>query len=227
MATAEQQAAPPLNQGDNLTRAEFLRRWEAMPHVLRAELIGGVVFMPSPLSWDHGSVDNRVSTWLGVYGAYTPGCDPMNNVTWLMGEEDSPQPDMCMRILPEFGGRSRMQGRYPHGVPEFLAEICVSNAAYDLHQKLELYQAEGVEEYLAVLVFEQELRWHRLVNGVYQLQPAPADGIWRCQIFPGLWLNGPALLQANMVQVLATLTAGLNSPEHAAFVEQLARQRRT
>jgi len=63
------------------------------------------------------------------------------------------------------------------------------------------------------------------MNGVYQVQPAPADGVWRSQMFPGLWLNGPALLQGNMAQVVATLTQGLNSPEHAEFMEQLARQR--
>jgi len=104
-------------------------------------------------------MDNRVGFWLGYYAVYTPGCEPMNNVTWLMGEDESPQPDTSMRILPEFGGRrSRVQGRYPQGVPEFLAEVCLSSAAYDLHQKLEMYQTEGVEEYLAVLVREQELR---------------------------------------------------------------------
>jgi len=32
---------PPLRDGDRLTREEFLRRWEAMPDVKRAELIGG------------------------------------------------------------------------------------------------------------------------------------------------------------------------------------------
>ena len=167
----------------------------------------------------------RVGFCLVYYAKYTPGCVPSDEVTWLMGD-DVPQPDKSMRLLPEYGGRSRVHGRYPEGVPEFLSEICLSSAAYDLHEKLELYQAEGVEEYLAVLVAEQELRWHRLVDGVYQVQAAPPDGIGRSQVFPGLWLNGPALLQGDMAQVLATLTQGLNSPEHVAFVAQL-QQRRT
>src|SRR4051812_13280510 len=38
----------PLENGDHLTRAEFERRYEAMPNV-KAELIEGVVFMASPV----------------------------------------------------------------------------------------------------------------------------------------------------------------------------------
>src|SRR5439155_24827711 len=98
--SAIQQKIPPLVAGDYLTREEFLRRWEAMPHIKRAELIQGVVFMPSPLSRDHGSVDFDVATWLGVCKAATPGCQGLSNATWLMGEEEAPQPDTSLRILP-------------------------------------------------------------------------------------------------------------------------------
>ena len=34
-------AVPPLRHGDRLTRAEFERRWDAMPDVTRAELLDG------------------------------------------------------------------------------------------------------------------------------------------------------------------------------------------
>ena len=47
---------PPLQQGDHLTRAEFERRYSAMPHIKTAELIEGVVQMPSPVRYQsHGS----------------------------------------------------------------------------------------------------------------------------------------------------------------------------
>jgi len=46
---------PPLRDGDRLTRAEFERRWDAMPEVTKAELIDGVVHMPAALSIDHGA----------------------------------------------------------------------------------------------------------------------------------------------------------------------------
>ncbi len=215
------QHLPPLVAGDKLTVGEFLRRWEAMPEVKQAELIGGIVYMPSPLSWDHASMANQVSCWLGVYAAHTPGCQPGNNATWIMSEEDSPQPDLSLRILPEYGGQSQREGLFVRGAPEFLAEVSLSSTSYDLHQKLELYETVGVKEYLAILLSENELRWHCLENDRFQLLAAPADGVYRSRALPGLWLHGPALLEGNMVQVLATLEEGLKSPAQAEFVASL------
>jgi Uma2 family endonuclease len=224
MATVGQEV-PPLVPGDFLSRDEFLRRWEAMPHVKRAELIRGVVYMPSPLRAEHGISDNDIGTWLGVYRAETPGCSAMNNATWLMGEGSAPQPDTSLRILPEFGGQSRTEGGYAAGAPEFLAEDCLSSTAFDLHQKLEVYQEAGVREYLAVLLREREVRWHRLVGAHFEVVPAPADGVHRSVAFPGLWLDAAALLAGDLARVLAVLNDGLRSPEHAAFVAQLAARR--
>ena len=46
---------PPLKHGEQLTRDEFERRYEAMPHLKKAELIEGVAYMPSPVRTDiHG-----------------------------------------------------------------------------------------------------------------------------------------------------------------------------
>jgi hypothetical protein len=226
MATVGEEV-PELEQGDFLSRDEFLRRWEAMPNVARAELIRGIVYMPSPLSLEHGDVDNHVASWLGVYAAFTPGCRGSNNCTWLMGEDDAPQPDTSLRVLPEYGGQSRTEGRYAAGAPEFLAEVCISSAAYDLHQKLEVYEQAGVREYLAVLMREREVRWHRLTGGRFEMLPAPADGVYRSAAFPGLWLDAAALLRGDLARVLALLNEGIKSPEHQQFVDQLAARRRT
>ncbi len=43
-------APPSLEPGDHLVREEFDRRYEAMPHLKMAELLRGVVYMPSPVS---------------------------------------------------------------------------------------------------------------------------------------------------------------------------------
>lgn len=220
MATIEQRV-PPLVAGDRLSRDEFLRRWEAMPQLKRAELIQGVVYMPSPLSFDHGDTDHYVSTWLGNYEAATPGCRGSNSATWLMGERNAPQPDDSLRILPEYGGQSRYEGKFVAGAPEFLAEISLSSADYDLRQKLDVYEQAGVQEYVVVLVEEQEVRWHRLIEGAFQLVSCPADGIYRSEVFPGLWLDAAALLAGGLARVLAVLQQGLQSPEHAEFVKLL------
>ena len=50
---ARQSGVPPLENGDRLTRDEFERRYEAMPHLKKAELIEGVVYVPSPVRYRH------------------------------------------------------------------------------------------------------------------------------------------------------------------------------
>lgn len=41
---------PPLQAGDFLTRAEFERRYHQHPNLKKAELIEGIVYMPSPVN---------------------------------------------------------------------------------------------------------------------------------------------------------------------------------
>lgn len=221
MAIAINQRLPRLTTGDHLTCEEFLRRWEAQPEIKRAELIGGRVYMPSPVSGDHGIMDRWIGTWLGVYEAATPGVGGANNATSLM-LEDAPQPDLSLLVLPEYGGSSRVEGLYFRGALEFVAEVSASSASNDLHDKYDLYQSAGVQEYLVVLLFEEEIRWHVLIDGRYHLLSPDADGLCRSQVFPGLWLDGQALLAGNLRQVLDRLQDGLKSPEHETFVAQLA-----
>jgi len=219
-------AAPPLQAGDKLTRAEFMRRWEEHPEIKFAELIGGVVYMPSPLSRKHGVTDNTAAVWLGTYRAYTPGTESGSNATTLMDGDETPQPDEYLRILPEYGGRSSNEGLYVSGGPELLTEISVSSASIDMNQKFDLYERMGVLEYVAILLYEQEIRWHRLTAKGYE-RMAPGKGmIWKSIVFPGLWLNGKAMLANDAAKVLATLQKGLRSPEHAAFVKKLAKKKR-
>jgi Uma2 family endonuclease len=218
--------APPLQAGDRLTRDEFLRRWEEHPEIKFAELIGGIVYMPSPLSRKHGVTDSLAATWLGFYHAHTPGTEAATNVTTMMEGDETPQPDEYLRILPEYGGRSSNEGLYVGGSPELLTEISVSSASIDMNQKFDLYERMGVLEYVAILLYEQEIRWHRLIGKGFQ-RVAPAKGmVWHSKVFPGLWLNGKAMLANDAAKVLATLQTGLRSPEHAAFVKKLAKKKK-
>ena len=62
-----------LRHGDRLTRDEFERRYDAMPPSTKAELIDGVVYMPSPVNHaDHGRPHFNAVAWLGQYAAFTP-----------------------------------------------------------------------------------------------------------------------------------------------------------
>jgi Uma2 family endonuclease len=103
-----------------------------------------------------------------------------------------------------------------------VAEVATSSVSRDLHSKLALYRRHGVREYIAWRTLERDIDWFRLNEGNYERLAADEHGIVRSQEFPGLWLDRPALLRADTTAALATLNAGLASPEHAAFVEQLA-----
>lgn len=221
MATAEVQV-PPLVEGQHLSRDEFMRRWEAMPFLKYAELIKGVVhIMPSPLRLEHGDTDSDIGAWLGVYAAHTPGTKSNKASTHFM-LTDAPQPDSHLRILPEAGGRTKRAGKYLEGGLEFVGEVSLTSASYDLGDKFDLYEEAGVLEYVVVLVEEREIRWFHRQDEKLQPKPEPPDGIWRSSVFPGLWLNGPAFLAGDMAKVLATLNEGLQSPEHADLVQDLA-----
>src|SRR5580700_213048 len=114
---------PLLRDGDRLTRDEFLRRWEQMPDLKWAELIDGIVYMPSPVSDVHSDFHFLSSCWLGSYATATPGCKGGIQGTWLMSEDSAPQPDLSLEIAPKFGGQSRIEGDYPAGAPELIVEV--------------------------------------------------------------------------------------------------------
>jgi hypothetical protein len=180
--------------------------------------------MPSPRSLEHAFSEDDIGCWLSTYRIHTPGTDSGGNATALL-LEDSPQPDRHLRILPECGGNSWVEGKYLGGPAELMVEVCLSSTSYDLNQKYDLYEAAGVQEYLAVLMYEQKIRWHILVNGYFEILQPGADGIFRSRVFPGLWLDGAALLRRDMQRVLAVLQSGIAAPEHQAFVERLAQRR--
>lgn len=56
---------PELCAGDVLTRDEFHRRYSAMPHGKKAELIEGVVYMGSPVRFDrHSRPEGAFAAWI-------------------------------------------------------------------------------------------------------------------------------------------------------------------
>ncbi len=218
-----QEVVPALENGDRLTRAEFERRYEAMPHLKKAELIEGVVYVPSPVRVDrHGSQTADVLAWLGQYRALTPGVQTGDNSTVRLDLDNEPQPDALLRILPEHGGQSRTSDDgYVEGAPELLVEVASSSASYDLHAKLHVYRRNGVREYLVWRVLDEAIDWFVLREGQFEpLEPGP-DGILRSEVFPGLWLDPRALLGNDLKTVLQVLQQGVDTPEHKRFASGL------
>ena len=220
MATVEMQV-DTLVPGDWLPRDEFIRRWEARPELKNAELIGGIVYMPSPLSASHSAMSTDVAYWLRHYARHTPGTEAGSNATWYM-LKDAPQPDAHLRVPRGHGGTSWIEDNFLHGVPELIVEVCLSSTSYDLHQKMDLYRSAGVPEYLALLLNEREARWHRLVRNEYQELPVGPEGVIQSVVLPGLWLDQSALLEGDMIRAIEVLEQGLNSPQHVEFAKSLA-----
>jgi hypothetical protein len=216
----------PLENGDRLTAEEFERRYDAMQHLKKAELIGGRVYLiSSPVSTDYqGEPHADVITWLGHYRALTPGIQLADNATVRLDDDNEPQPDGLLRIRPEFGGRTLTVDGYVGGGPELSAEVSASSASYDLHDKLEVLWRHGVQEYVVWRVYDAAVDW--FVRGTQGYEPLPAEkGIYKSRVFPGLWLDVNAMLAGNMAPVLAILQQGLATPEHAAFCRELQRRR--
>jgi Uma2 family endonuclease len=140
---------PPLQHGERLTRAEFERRYAAMPYVKKAELIEGVVYMPSPVSDAHSGRHFNLNGWLFLYSMFTPGVTGGDNGTLRLDMDNEPQPDGFLRILESHGGQARVDADgYVTGAPELVDEIAVSSASIDLHAKLNVYRRNGVREYV-------------------------------------------------------------------------------
>ena len=214
---------PPLENGDQLTRVEFERRYNAIPHIKKAELIEGVVYMASALRFkSHGKPHGYMMTWLGTYEAATPGVEFGDNSTVRLDGDNEPQPDGLLRI--EQGGRSRIsEDDYVEGAPELIVEIAASTVSIDFNQKLKVYRRNGVQEYLIWRVLDSDFDWFSLNAGEYIKLEPDSNGIIYSQIFPGLWLDKAALLAGNLAKVLEVLQQGLASQAHQDFVQQLAK----
>jgi len=213
-------AFPSLIPGQRLTQPEFHRRYEAHPEDVKFELIGGIVSMTSPLRRRHGRshIDAGGVFWL--YAAATPGVELLDNTTTILNDQSEPQPDLEMRILSDFGGQSQETADdYVSGAPEQITEIANSSEDIDLGAKRLDYERAGVIEYLVICVADRELHWFHFPSG----KPIKPNrlGIYRSRVFPGLWLDGPALLAGNVARLIAVLQDGLASPAHARFVRRL------
>ncbi|WP_036481941.1 Uma2 family endonuclease [Myxosarcina sp. GI1] len=212
---------PPLENGDRLTRNEFERRYAAMPHLKKAELIEGVVYVPAALRFrSHGQPHADLMTWLGVYKVFTPRVELGDNPTVRLDLDNTPQPDAVLLI--EGGQAIISDDDYIEGAPELIVEVAASSAAYDLHDKKRAYRRNGVKEYLVWRVYDREIDWFCLEAGEYIKLEADERGVTRSVVFPGLWLNISALLSGKMNEVLAVLQQGLDSTEHREFIQRLA-----
>jgi Uma2 family endonuclease len=214
---------PFLQNGDRLDQKTFHARYKVMPAGVRAELIGGIVYMPSPQKKPHGRSQSKLIRWLNEYEENTPGTEVLINTTTLLSGSGEPEPDGCLLILPECGGQTREDAEeFISGAPELMAEVAWSTESIDLNAKKADYEKAGVREYVVIALRTKRVFWFVRRRGKFKELLPGADGIIRSETFPGLWLDPAALLRRDMKSVLAVVRQGLATPEHAAFVAKLS-----
>ncbi|MCP4698622.1 MAG: Uma2 family endonuclease, partial [Gammaproteobacteria bacterium] len=113
---------PLLESGDRLTREEFEHRYDAMPHLKKAELIEGIVYMASSLRFEsHAKPHALIMTWLGIYYVSTPGVELADNASVRLDMDNEVQPDALLCLPKSFGGRSQItRDDYLQGAPELI-----------------------------------------------------------------------------------------------------------
>lgn len=217
---------PVLENGDRLSRDEFHRLYVQTDDDFRAELIGGVVYVSSPLRRRHGTHHVALGGLLFLYQAATPGVEAGDNATDLLGDDSEPQPDLYLRILPGSGGRTEASADdYVVGPPELIIEVAHSSRAIDLNSKLDDYARYGAQEYLVVCLAEWQIKWFDLPRS-REFEPDDA-GVYRIHAFPGLWIDSAALFEDDSGRFLATAQSGIASPEQAEFVQRLQLQQQS
>jgi Uma2 family endonuclease len=220
--TKRRRTLPPLENGDHLDQKAFHERYEAMPGI-RAELIGGIVYISSPMRTPHGRLNILLSSWLGEYEEATPGTEALARATDILGPQSEPEPDGTLLILPECGGQTwEDEDGHINGAPEWVGEISHSPESIDMSGKFLDYERAGVREYMVAALRSKKVFWFIRRRGKFKGLAASAGGVFRSAVFPGLWLDPAAFLNRDRKRVLSVLHQGLASPEHATFVTRLA-----
>ncbi len=221
LAHPAKKPVPLLQNGDRMTRAEFERRYAAMPWVNKAELIEGVVYIPSPVRYrSHAKAHALMVLWLGSYATKTK-LEIGDNGTVRLDEDNEPQPDIVLFMPAGLGSAEVDADNYISGSPELVCEIAGSSVNIDLHDKLNAYRRNGVREYIVWRTEDEAIDWFCLCEGRYEAMAADG-GILKSPLFPGLWLDPAALLRGDMEQVLRILAEGMGTAQWKEFAQRIS-----
>ena len=218
-------ATETLVAGDHLDQPEFHRRYEATTPEFRAELIDGVVSIHGRITADHGYAQCVAIGWLSFYVLETPEVQPSARTTIILGSRSELEPDVVLRIKPECGGQTVVEGDYVHGAPELVIEISDTSRYIDLGPKLVDYGRAGVSEYVVLALNPNEVYWFSQSEGALASVAPDPDGLYRSTLFPGLWLDPVALLSGDLTRLHQVVELGVATAEHAAFVARLEANR--
>ena len=140
-----------------------------LPEGTLCEVIDNVLYMsPSPTT-DHQRILFDIASEIRIHvkanklgETFIAPCD-----VYLDAEENVVEPDIIF-ISTEKAGVVQRKGIY--GAPDFLIEILSTNVQHDKKRKLELYERNGVKEYI-IIDPDTKQAWHYLLNnGKYDQQ---------------------------------------------------------
>ena len=174
----------------------------------------------------HGHPHTRIVAWLANYETDTPGVEAGDNSSIRLDLDNEPQPNSFLFILPASGGQARISDDdYIEWAQDLVADVSSSSVSIDLGKKFHVYRRDAVREYVVWRVLDRQVDGYVNRGGRFERVDPPADGVFRSEVFPGLWLDAAALVLNDRKAVQAALQQGLDSPEHAEFVARLERDR--
>ena len=197
-----------LKEGMELSSAKFHELYlETGEKIRKAQLINGIVRMPSPVRIDGHERENCILNGLMLlYCARTNGLEPLGSCTIKLNSTNEIQPDFGLRN--EKGGLSKVENGYVVGPVELVGEVSCSNVRRDTTSKFKAYEASGCKEYIICKPEEKEIVWYKLVSGNYE-EIVSVDGILKSQQFPGLHIDVHAVLTHNRRQAVDSLISAL------------------
>ena len=205
-------AAPesPLRDGMRMRQPEFHRLYERMPENVRAELIGGVVYLEDPavmMKKQHGGLGHLVQHWISLYCDAVPDLEPYDGTTVILGEYGEPEPDATLRRPP---ASHTEEGDFVESPPELVVEVSDATRTRDFGPERRDYERYGVAEYVIVDVRRDRVVWYvRDESDRFVILKPDADGLLKSRVFPGLWLDPGALLERDRKRLRAAVERGI------------------
>ncbi len=154
----------------------------------KADLLNGVIYMASPESTDHNSLE----AWLvSLMRGYTDDLDLgevyVSRVAFRITEKQGPEPDVSFVAKR----RRRVVHRgFVGGPPDVAVEIVSPDSVgRDYVEKRQIYEHAGVREYWIIDPEERRATLLRLVRGKFREVELEGGHIFRSQVLPGFWLD--------------------------------------
>ena len=93
----------------------------------------------------------------------------------------------------------------------------------DTNTKAEVYRRTGVREYIIWRVIDEALDWFVLRDEQFVPLMPDSKGVYKIEVFPGLWLDADALIRDDDQQRLVRVARkGTASRAYTSFVAKLA-----